>query len=114
MKNLERLTRQKTTITLPADANGFVGRLCPSAPCRGYFKVKFGTGLKGENPCLCPYCGHKADHGDFTTPDQKKYIESYAMHLISMNRRNCSERIATTSRCPSDSSTAKASRSSGV
>jgi hypothetical protein len=42
----------------------------------GYFKVVFGTGLKGDVPCHCPYCGHTDDHSAFFTQEQKDYAAS--------------------------------------
>jgi hypothetical protein len=83
MKRLQALTGKRTTVTLPTDQRGLTGRECPVPTCAGYFKVKFGTGLKGENPCFCAYCGHEAGHREFTTADQKKYIESFAFNLVS-------------------------------
>ena len=39
-------------------------------------KIRFGTGLKGEElPCHCPYCGHKAPQEDFATPGQIEYAK---------------------------------------
>ena len=44
---------------------------------RGYFKLQFGTGLKGEGlPCHCPYCGHAAPQSQFWTQDQVRHIQS--------------------------------------
>lgn len=73
----------KISITLPADENGLTSRKCPDIKCSGIFKVKFGTGLKGENiACHCPYCGFTGDMGDFNTLDQQKYIESVALQYV--------------------------------
>lgn len=69
--------------TLPTDEDGLTGRECPVSECEGYFKIQFGTGLKGENlPCYCPYCGHCDDHDKFFTKEQVKYIESVALNKI--------------------------------
>jgi len=69
---------------MPADENGLVGRECPNPECLGYFKVKFGTGLKGENlPCHCPYCGHTAGHDHFWTQDQLAYARSIMENEVS-------------------------------
>ncbi|NMC14840.1 MAG: hypothetical protein GYA34_18385 [Chloroflexi bacterium] len=74
---------KQISIPIQADENGFTGRECPQKECEGYFKVKFGTGLKGENlPCHCPYCGHMAQHDQFYTKEQIKYAESVAMREI--------------------------------
>lgn len=70
-------------ISIKPDEDGFVGRQCPSKGCCGYFKIQFGTGLKGEDlPCHCPYCGHKDNQGAFLTEDQEKYVHSHAIRHI--------------------------------
>jgi len=70
-------------VALPTDEKGLTGRQCPSSECEGYFKVLFGTGLKGEDlPCHCPYCGHRAPQEDFATPEQIEYAQSVAMREI--------------------------------
>lgn len=62
---------------MPVDENGLAGRECPNPNCLGYFKIKFGTGLKGDNlPCHCPYCGHIAGHDQFWTQEQIEYARS--------------------------------------
>jgi len=71
-------------ISMPTDENGLTGRECPNPECLGTFKIKFGTGLKGENlPCHCPYCGHVAPHDQFWTQEQLAYIQSIAMNEVS-------------------------------
>ncbi len=66
---------------LKSDEEGFFGRECPQ--CEGYFKIQFGTGLKGENlPCSCPYCGHKGSQDTFWTKDQLKHINSQVLRHI--------------------------------
>ena len=70
-------------IPISSDEDGFVGRECPNLECEGYFKVQFGTGLKGENlPCYCPYCGHRSSHDHFWTKEQIEYIKSFALREI--------------------------------
>lgn len=82
-RNLKNL-QHGTLIRVPTDEDGLVGRECPAPDCVRYFKVKFGTGLKGPNlPCHCPYCGHKGPQNEFRTPDQIAYVRSYAKLLIS-------------------------------
>jgi hypothetical protein len=71
-------------IPIPPDEQGFTGRECPVPECLGYFKVQFGTGLKGENlPCHCPYCGHIDGHNKFFTEAQIEYAKSVAVNRIS-------------------------------
>jgi len=68
---------------MPADEKGMVGRKCPRRDCRKYFKLKPGTGLKGDVPCHCPYCGFVGASDDFWTPEQKKYLKAVAMNYAS-------------------------------
>jgi hypothetical protein len=71
-------------VSLPTDENGLTGRECPNSECLGTFKIRFGTGLKGENlPCHCPYCGHTAAQDDFWTQEQLAYIRSIAVNEVS-------------------------------
>jgi len=83
MRNLKRIGNQ-ISISIPPDSEGFTGRECPNPDCEGYFKIEFGTGLKGDSlPCNCPYCGHSGPHDTFWTRAQIKYAESVAMRRIS-------------------------------
>jgi hypothetical protein len=67
--------RIEIKVTLPCDDRGLTGRECPK--CEKMFKVKTGTGLKGQNlPCHCPYCGHVAGNNQFHTKEQVEYIKS--------------------------------------
>ncbi|HEC36332.1 MAG TPA: hypothetical protein ENI39_07345 [Anaerolineae bacterium] len=82
----------RMTIPIPTDEDGLTGRECPSVECLGYFKIKFGTGLKGENfenlPCHCPYCGYTAGHDQFWTREQIEYAKSIALNRITTALRN--------------------------
>lgn len=71
------------SVPVPKDEKGFIGRECPTSECEGYFKIKLGTGLKGENlPCHCPYCGHVGDQNEFWTKEQIEYAKSIALGTI--------------------------------
>lgn len=63
-------------VRLAVDSNGFFGRECPEEGCKKYFKILPGTGLKGTNHCICPYCGHRDTNDKFFTEDQNKRIHS--------------------------------------
>jgi len=81
--NLDKLGHS-FQISFPTDENGLTGRECPNETCLGYFKVKFGTGLKGENlPCYCAYCGYRAGHDRFWTQDQIEYARSIMEDKVS-------------------------------
>ena len=83
MDHLERLGNS-ISISIPTDDSGLIGRECPQSDCQGYFKIKLGTGLEGEDlPCNCPYCGHTAGHDQFYTKEQIEYAQSVAMRQIS-------------------------------
>lgn len=82
MDNLRRLGNN-ISVPITADEHGFAGRECPLPDCEGYFKIEFGTGLKGEGlPCHCPYCGHVAGHDQFWTKEQIEYAKSVAIRRI--------------------------------
>lgn len=82
MDYLRRLGN-RISVSIPPDKDGFTGRECPSPDCQGYFKIEFGTGLRGEGlPCHCPYCGHTAGHDHFWTKEQIEYAKSVAMRKI--------------------------------
>ena len=69
-------------IKLQKDDSGFTGRECPSSDCEKYFKIQFGTGLPGNVPCTCPYCGHKGPHNEFMTQDQNELVLSAAKQHV--------------------------------
>ena len=83
MDHVKRLTDRPMSIPIEPDDTGLMGRECPNAECEGYFKLQFGTGLKGEGlPCHCPYCGHAAPQSQFCTNDQMRHIQSVAGRLV--------------------------------
>lgn len=72
---------------LPADAQGFWGKECPS--CNKYFRVTYKekktTNIKKhiENEFNhCPYCGHKDLERSFFTENQKEFIKTYNKYSI--------------------------------
>lgn len=82
MRHLSSIPK-RMEIAIQADEDGLTGRECPVADCLGYFKVQFGTGLKGANlPCHCPYCGHTDGHDKFWTKAQIEYAKSVALNRI--------------------------------
>jgi hypothetical protein len=81
-RNLGRLGTQ-LSISIPKDSEGFLGRECPQEGCEGYFKIKPGTGLLGDDlPCHCPYCGHEDSQDHFWTKDQVEYVNSIALRDV--------------------------------
>ena len=67
-------------VSIDPDDDGFIGRECPITQCEGYFKITPGTGLSGSPTCYCPYCGHSADHDEFSTKEQVEYAQSVAFN----------------------------------
>jgi len=62
------------SVRIPTDADGLVGRECPTDECSpAYFKIKPGTGLTGQKVAFCPYCRTEAEPDRFTTKGQIKY-----------------------------------------
>jgi hypothetical protein len=83
MLNFKRDNKINFTVPIPKGEDGLTGRECPNTECLGYFKMQFGTGLKGENlQCHCPYCGHIGPHNTFFTPEQIEYAKSVALNQI--------------------------------
>ncbi len=71
----------KMNIVLPKDADGRTARACPSNTCSpGYFKIKTGTGITGDQPLAYrSYCGRAAEPNGFTTEGQMKYAREVMM-----------------------------------
>jgi hypothetical protein len=68
------------SIDLPKDRDGRLARECPSGACSpGYFKVRPGTGLQGQQTAFCPYCRHEAPPNDFPTQEQRRYAKDIVM-----------------------------------
>lgn len=73
----------RISVPLQSDANGYLGRECPVGECEGYFLVKPGTGLIGEDlQCHCPYCGHAGRSNEFYTKEQIEYAKSVVMQQV--------------------------------
>jgi hypothetical protein len=81
-RNLSRLGNT-VSVSLKADADGYLGRECPVKECLGYFKLTPGTGLSGSVPCHCPYCGHTGNPNTFLTPEQIAYGQSVVKRQVS-------------------------------
>lgn len=81
--NIRKTGRDQYTmqIQLPTDAVGMTARECTDPTCSpGSFKIKYGTGLTGDQPeAFCPYCRTAADPQDFATREQLRYAKDIAM-----------------------------------
>ena len=82
--NIERVGAHKFLMrtSLPPDADGLVGSDCPSNMCSpGYFKVKPGTGITGEQfKAYCPYCRQEGEPGNFLSEAQIEYAKQVVLH----------------------------------
>lgn len=68
------------SIDLPTDSDGRLARECPANDCSpGYFKVKLGTGLSGQDEAYCPYCRQRAAGNDFATQEQARYAKDLVL-----------------------------------
>lgn len=71
---------QTYSIPLKSDADGMVGRECPSIDCQPrYFKIgsrKVESEGQTSNEFFCPYCGTKDHFNKFATKEQKEYVKS--------------------------------------
>jgi hypothetical protein len=82
MGNHLRNLGNQVTVPLQPDEDGYIGRECPNQACLGYFKITFGTGVKGPARCHCPYCGHTGDQNTFFTQEQIEYGRSVAIRKV--------------------------------
>src|SRR5262249_22035276 len=85
------LTNMEFRISVPTDAGGYTGRECPA--CKSYFKIRFGTGVKGPAPCHCPYCGEVCPHDKFWAHDQLEYVKSVALNKVTTSLLNDLRRL---------------------
>lgn len=92
-RNLRALGK-RISVPIPKDEDGFLGRECPQLGCEGYFKIKPGTGLTGDDlPCRCAYCGHAGPQDQFWTKEQIAYGRSVVHRkLDEALRRDCQRR----------------------
>ena len=65
------MARYKTcNISIPTDADGFVGRACDAPGCKQYFKIYV---LDHRDQPLCPYCGVQFSRNSLLTSSQLNY-----------------------------------------
>ena len=71
-------------IPLEKDGEGRLARECTQSGCSpGYFKVKLGTGITGEQTvAYCPYCRASDSPAKFTTQGQVDYAKSMMMREV--------------------------------
>lgn len=61
-------------VTIPTDPEGFLGRQC--SDCSQHFRIDAEDyeALPDDIQLWCVYCGHRADHGDFLTDQQRERV----------------------------------------
>src|SRR6266849_1126577 len=74
--------KNRVSVPIRPDTDGYLGRECPIEECLGYFKITPGTGIKEPAPCHCPYCGHSGEGNTFFTQEQIEYAQSVAMREV--------------------------------
>ena len=73
-------------VSMPVDEQGYFGRQCPS--CSQLFRVEAADyeALPNNLDLWCVYCGHHAEHSDFTTAQQleraERAVSDWAMQSI--------------------------------
>lgn len=76
----------KMQISMPSDNQGFFGRQCPE--CLLIFRIDSQQykGLPNDLALWCVYCGHHADHSEFTTEQQlrraRQAVSDFGQQLI--------------------------------
>jgi Zn finger protein HypA/HybF involved in hydrogenase expression len=63
-------------ISIPTDAEGFVGRACDSPGCKQYFKIFVAD---HSDQLHCPYCGVQFSQDSLLTSSQIKYAKEAAI-----------------------------------
>jgi hypothetical protein len=74
----------QVSFTIPTDEDGRMGRQCPIETCSpGYFKVKPGTGVLGEQvAAYCPYCRYSTEPSNFSTNEQVRYAKDLVFREV--------------------------------
>ena len=69
------------SIGVPTDSDGRVAGECPKRSCSpGYFKVKLGAGITGDQEqVFCPYCRRAGEPGEFLSKEQGRYATDTAI-----------------------------------
>jgi hypothetical protein len=81
-RELDRLGgRQRISVALPSDADGYYDRECPSTECLCQFKVHeddWRDKVRDEQ-VFCAFCGHTAPSAKWWTQEQIKHAEAAAL-----------------------------------
>jgi hypothetical protein len=67
-------------VEIPLDEDGFLDRQCSSPICGRYFKVLHADWEAANvNAATCPFCGFIDEPGNFTTVEQRDFLQQTAM-----------------------------------
>lgn len=70
------MSRYRTfTLSIPTDADGFVGRACDAPGCKQYFKIYVPD---HREQLYCPYCGSRFSRDSLLTSSQLRYAKDAA------------------------------------
>jgi uncharacterized Zn finger protein (UPF0148 family) len=82
LRELRRLDgTHKISVSIPADAEGYLDRECPSEECLFGFKVHeddWRDKVRDEQ-VFCPICGHTATSGNWATQEQAEHCKNVAL-----------------------------------
>src|ERR1051325_4743563 len=84
LREVDRINGLKVSVSVPADAEGYLDRGCPSSECLFEFKVHetdWDDKVRDEQ-VFCPFCGHTADSDKWWTQEQITYAKEAAFTTI--------------------------------
>jgi len=80
LRELDALNRNGIPVSLPADAEGYLDRVCPNDTCVFQFKVlcdDWQDKVKSDH-AFCPMCRHSAPKNEWHTRDQNNFMQKNA------------------------------------
>lgn len=84
IRELRRLEGQQVSVPIPADAEGYLDRECPSDACLSQFKIHdedWRDKLRNEE-VFCPFCRHTADSKKWFTQEQVEHAKQAALAQV--------------------------------
>lgn len=78
---------ERFSVSIPYDEHGYFGRECPA--CHQMFRINGEDydALPDDLSLTCPYCGHREEHSEFMTAQQRDRVmrvaQDAAMQLVS-------------------------------
>jgi len=84
IKELEALQRNKISITVGTDSDGYLDRECPNEDCLFQFKVHKDDWLNifRDEQVFCPMCRHEANSHSWWTQDQRANAQRQAHKYV--------------------------------